>query len=72
MREQLPLDRMSVSEKLMTINQIWDSLIQASDDIPAPEWHKDVLSARRKRVEDGVSEFKSLDTVKQELCTTFK
>lgn len=72
MQEQLPLDRISVSEKLIIINQIWDSLIQSSSDIPAPEWHKDVLSARRKRVEDGVSQFKSLDTVKQELRIKFK
>ncbi|PIE45018.1 MAG: addiction module antitoxin RelB [Gammaproteobacteria bacterium] len=72
MQEQLPLNRMSVSEKLIAINQIWDSLIQTSNDIPTPEWHKDVLSARRKRVEDGVSQFKPLNTVKQELRTKFK
>lgn len=70
MQEQL--NQMSVTEKLITINKIWDSLIQSADDVPTPAWHKDILAARLERVANGVSSFKPLATVKEELRSKFR
>jgi len=53
----LPLDQMSVSEKLRTLEVIWDDPCRNAKDVPAPAWHGDVLSAREKRVEQGASQF---------------
>jgi len=41
---------MTTTEKLVVINQIWDDLIRNPDDVPSPEWHREVLSARAERV----------------------
>jgi len=41
------------------------------DDIPSPEWHNEVLSARAKRVQNGEAHFKDFDSVKSELRSEF-
>lgn len=72
MQNPLPLDDMSVSEKLNMINDIWYSLVQNEASVPSPEWHKDVLNARQERVDSGVAKFESLDVVKKSLRSQFK
>jgi len=57
MQTLLPLNEMTITEKLVAINQIWDDLLLNSDDIPSPEWHKEVLSARAERVKSGQAHF---------------
>ena len=48
----LPLDKMTIPDKLRAMEQIWDDLQRASDDVPSPAWHRDVLAARELRVRD--------------------
>ncbi|MBU1340991.1 MAG: addiction module protein [Proteobacteria bacterium] len=68
----LPLNEMTIAEKIVAMNQIWDDLMRNPDDIPSPEWHKEVLSARAKRVQNGEAHFKDFDSVKSELRSDFK
>lgn len=72
MQNNLPLDEMTTTEKLVIINQIWDDLLRNSDDIPSPEWHKEVLSARAERIKKGEAHFKDFESVKSELRSEFK
>jgi hypothetical protein len=72
MQNLLPLDKMTITEKLVAINQIWDDLLRTSDEIPSPEWHKEILAARAERVKTGQARFKDLQTVKSELNSEFK
>ncbi len=72
MQNLLPLSKMTITEKLVAINQIWDDLLRNPDEVPSPEWHKEVLSARAERVKTGQSHFKDLQTVKSELHSEFK
>ena len=60
----LPLDEMSVEEKLQTIELIWDSLSGNEDSVPSPEWHREVLEARNRQIESGEAEFISLEELK--------
>ena len=53
----IPLEKMSVSDKLRALEQIWDDLLRSGEEIPAPSWHADVLRAREDRVRDGSSQF---------------
>ncbi len=46
----LPLSKMSVSEKLRTIDAIWTDLLHTPASIPSPAWHADVLAAREERI----------------------
>ena len=50
---ELPLNSMSVAEKLELMETIWSSLCQKPGDIQSPEWHKEVLAERTRRLESG-------------------
>jgi hypothetical protein len=53
----IPLDKMTVAEKLRAMEAIWDDLQRASGDVPSPAWHGDVLRARENRVKEGQSHY---------------
>lgn len=53
----LQLDKMSVREKLQTIETIWDDLQRRSAEVPSPAWHRDILREREKEIEEGSAEF---------------
>ncbi|CAK0771081.1 Addiction module protein [Gammaproteobacteria bacterium] len=55
---------MSRIERLRTMETIWDSLIHESSDIESPEWHGDVLAARKKAMEEGQSTFLSIEDLR--------
>ena len=54
------IDKMSVSEKVNTMEYIWNALIMHSA-ADAPAWHKDVLEARRRKIESGEAEFLTIE-----------
>ncbi len=49
----LPLDKMSVEDKLRTIDILWEDLSRTAGGVPSPAWHRDVLEAREKRIREG-------------------
>jgi len=49
--EALGIDRLSVTDRLELIGQIWDSLSESSKDHPIPEWHRQELERRRATAE---------------------
>jgi len=63
----LPLDKMTTSEKLRALEEIWDDLLRQSDDVPSPSWHADVLGARQKRHREGASQFEDWASAKDRL-----
>ena len=57
MQVALPLDKMTVADKLRALEEIWSDLQRRPEDVPSPAWHADVLRAREDRVRDGTSHF---------------
>ena len=53
----LPLKKMTVSDKMRALEEIWDDLCRCAEEIPSPAWHADVLGARQKRLRQGSSRF---------------
>jgi len=51
----LPLDKMTVTDKLRALEEIWTDLLRAPEDVPSPAWHGDVLQAREERAREGAS-----------------
>ena len=41
---ELPLNSMSVAEKLQLMETSWSSLCQNPGDVRSPEWHKEIAS----------------------------
>jgi hypothetical protein len=50
---EIPLDQMSVAEKLQAMEAIWNSLCVRPEDVPSPEWHGRVPAERKRRLESG-------------------
>ena len=44
--ESLGIDRLSVTERLELIQQIWDSLPESVEPHEVPEWHRQELERR--------------------------
>jgi len=54
------ITKMSRAERLAAIEALWDSLLDEESEIAPPEWHRDVLEERRRKIENGQAEFISL------------
>jgi len=61
------IDRMSVTERLQAMDQLWDSLARDSDEIPSPDWHQDVLANRKARAQRGEAKFLTLAELRSRL-----
>ncbi len=72
MRIALPLDRMSVEEKLSAIEEIWASLEKNQLEIPSPAWHAEVLQATEQRVAAGESKFLDWEEGKEQVRNRIK
>ena len=67
MPQDIPLDSMSVSEKLQLMEDVWTSLCENTGDVQSPDWHEEVLSERRRRLESGETKVSSWDEAKARL-----
>ena len=59
---QLPLN-----EKLQIMEAIWEDLRAHAEQVPVPGWHRDLLDARRKAVEEGREQILDWDEAKKTL-----
>lgn len=57
----LPLDKMTLADKLATMEAIWADLSKRPDDLPSPEWHKEILEERRRLPGEGKPRFIECD-----------
>ena len=57
MEVAIPLGKMTISDKLRTMETIWDDLRRTPEEVPSPAWHADVLHARDVRVRERRSSF---------------
>lgn len=57
MVEAIQLNKMTISDKLRALEDIWDDLQRTPEEIPSPSWHADVLQARERRIREGKSQF---------------
>lgn len=58
----LPLDNMTLADKLEAMEVLWADISRRPADLPSPDWHKDVLDVRRRLVAEGKLKFLDWDT----------
>ncbi|MBI5968664.1 MAG: addiction module protein [Deltaproteobacteria bacterium] len=58
------IKKMTRVERLQAMEALWDSLIEEASEIESPEWHRDVLEERKKKIETGEAEFISLEKLR--------
>jgi len=64
MNPPLPLDKMTTLDKLSAMEQLWEELCRAPQDVPSPAWHEKVLSGREKRLQEAKASFSELADAK--------
>lgn len=55
MTVDINVETLSVAEKVQLLDSIWQSLCTHPCDVRSPEWHREVLDERRRRLEDGLA-----------------
>jgi hypothetical protein len=63
----LPLEEMSVEEKLRAMELLWDDLCRRSEGVASPAWHEDVLAERKDALERGEDRFEDWDLAKKDI-----
>ena len=64
MNTVLDIGRLSHTEKLRAMEELWDDLSRSQDEYPSPEWHGDVLRAREESLRAGKDSFVSWEEAK--------
>ena len=49
----LPLNEMTVAEKLQAMEALWEDLSRNAEALESPEWHRGVLEERERRITSG-------------------
>ncbi len=60
----LEIKKMSRIERLQAMEALWDSLLDEEAEIESPQWHRDILEERKRKIETGKAEFISLERLR--------
>lgn len=72
MQLALPIDKMTVSDKLEVMELLWDDLCRTPEQVPSPEWHKKTLLERAKRITEGSAKFSTWSEAKENIRNSIK
>ena len=61
------VSRLSKAEQLQTMEWLWASLSKEQQDIKSPQWHGEVLAARKAKADSGEAKFLSVTQLKKRL-----
>ncbi len=66
------ISRLELSEKLLLVEDIWDSIASSNAELPMLEWQKKVLDMRYQEYKQGNLELHDWKTVHKDLRTKYK
>jgi len=64
----LALKQLTVKEKLQVMEELWSDLCLNQDQIPVPQWHRDLLDERERLVQEGKAVFIDWKTAKKRIA----
>jgi putative addiction module component (TIGR02574 family) len=71
MVQDIPIEKMSLAEKLQLMERLWDDLARHPHDLPSSGCHGDVLAERMKAVQEGRTGFEDWEAAKKRLKIRF-
>jgi hypothetical protein len=63
----LPLEKMTREEKLQAMEALWIDLTRNEKEYNSPDWHKDILELREKRIQSGQEKYQDWESAKKDL-----
>lgn len=64
MSTTLQIDQMTLEEKLQAMEELWDDLCQREEDVPVPQWQRELLEERERLIERGSAQFADSEIVR--------
>ena len=64
----MQIDQMTLEEKLLAMEALWDDLCRREASLPMLQWHKDLLDERERLVRDGKARFTDWETAKRRIA----
>jgi putative addiction module component (TIGR02574 family) len=64
------INQLELAEKILLVEDIWDSIAAENSELPMSEWQKQVLETRYKEYKKGSLELHNGKTVHEELRVT--
>ena len=47
---------------------LWDELCRREEEVPVPDWHKQLLDERQQQIEEGKAKFIDWETAKERIA----
>ena len=66
------INKLELSEKLLLVEDIWDSIAVNNSELPMPEWQKKELDKRYKDYNEGKLDLYDWKVVHEELREKYK
>ena len=67
MQITLPLQEMTISDKIRVMEDIWNDLSKDDSGYTPPDWHHDILKIRQERLNSRDIGFTDWETAKKEI-----
>ena len=59
------VSRLSKAEQLQAMEWLWASLSKKPEEIQSPQWHGEVLAARKAKADSGEAQFLNVEQLKE-------
>jgi len=69
---KLEIDRLALSEKLLLVEDVWDSIAISNFELPMPEWQKKELDRRYQEYKRGKLDLYDWEATHTELRGKYK
>jgi len=66
------INNLNIAEKLLLIEDVWDSIALSNAELPMPEWQKRELDRRYKEYKAGEQNLHDLQSVHDEIRNKYK
>ena len=66
------IDNLCLSEKLMLVEDIWDSIARNNSELPLPEWQKSELDKRYRDYKNGKLKVHNWEDIHEGLRNKYK
>ncbi len=68
----LPLDEMTIEDKISTMEILWNDISKVPEDYKSPAWHSEILKQRKENLASGKDGFQDWEDVKREIWDNVK
>ena len=59
------IQKMSIPERIVLMEEIWDTLCHDNQEISSPSWHENILKERKELIDSGKAEYITMDDLKR-------